>query len=248
MYITPPFLRRMEWEVLYLKHLFYSLMMILFFGMTATLAYQLISVVPASETISMMTPVVIIDAGHGGEDGGAISLTGVSESTINLAIAKKVEQVLAFYGAVPMVLREEDISLHDSDATTLREKKRSDLKNRVAMIESVPDAILVSIHQNTYEGESTHGFQTFAATTDGSKEIAEGVQQTLIKSLDIENKRKVKPMPNTVYIMEHITCPAILIECGFLTNKKEEAMLQQEDYQKQLAAAITVGVLTYIPR
>lgn len=231
-----------------MRRLLYLLMLVPLFAIVAMVGYRHMVVIPASAEIAGNHPVVIVDAGHGGEDGGAISITGVSESAINLSIAKKVEQVLALYGVMPVMLREEDISLHNSDAVTLREKKRSDLKNRVAMIESIPDAILLSIHQNTYEAESSHGFQTFYATTVGSQELATGVQETLVQVLDTENKRKSKEIPNSVYIMEHITCPAILIECGFLTNVAEEAMLQQEDYQKQLAAAITIGVLTHSPR
>ena len=175
---------------------------------------------------------LILDAGHGGEDGGAVSLTGMPESQINLAVVLRMRDILAFYGVSPMVLREEDISLHDNSAVSLREKKVSDLKNRVAAIEGQRSATLLSIHQNTY------------APTEGSKELAEHIQAVVKGTLQPENERSVKQIPDTVYLMNHISCPAVLVECGFLTNPEEEAQLLDPDYQKQLAAVLVGAWLT----
>lgn len=199
----------------------------------------------------VMDPVVlqrsrtlILDAGHGGEDGGAVSLTGVPESQINLAIVLKLRDILGLYGVDPVVLREEDVSLHDSEAGTLREKKRSDLKNRVAAVEAVEGGTLLSIHQNTYPGSRYRGAHVFYAPTESSRSLAEHFQNSIKAALQPDNERAVKQIPDTVYIMNHITCPAVLIECGFLTNPEEEAMLRDEDYQRKLSAVIAAAWLT----
>lgn len=190
------------------------------------------------------TASLVLDAGHGGEDGGAVSITGVPESQINLAIVLKLRDVLGLYGVDPVLLREEDTSLHDSNANTLREKKRSDLKNRVEAVEEVECGTLLSIHQNTYPGSRYHGAHVFYAPTQGSKELAEHIQNSIKTALQPDNERAVKQIPDTVYIMNHVTCPAILIECGFLTNPEEEALLRDEDYQRKLSVVIAAAWLT----
>ena len=202
------------------------------------------SAVPAFHVRDEVPVTVVIDPGHGGEDGGAVSITGVPESQINLAIVLKLRDVLGLYGVDPILLREEDVSLHDNGAGTLREKKRSDLKNRVAAVEEVEGGTLLSIHQNTYPGSRYHGTHVFYAPTEGSQELAEHFQNSIKAALQPENERAVKRIPDTVYIMNHVTCPAILIECGFLTNPEEEAKLRDEDYQKQLAVVIAGACLT----
>lgn len=200
---------------------------------------------PAASPVALRnTRPLVLDAGHGGEDGGAVSLTGVPESQINLAIVLKLRDVLGLYGVDPVVLREEDVSLHDESADTLREKKRSDLKNRVAAIEAVEGGTLLSIHQNTYTSSRYHGSHVFYAPTEGSQELAEHFQNRIKAALQPENERAVKRIPDTVYIMNHVTCPAVLIECGFLTNPEEEALLRDEDYQRRLSAVVAAAWLT----
>ena len=187
---------------------------------------------------------LILDAGHGGEDGGAVSLTGIPESVINLAIVLKTEEIMGLYGICPVLLRREDISLHDSTAETLREKKRSDLENRLAGVEGEEGGVLISIHQNSYPEGQYHGFQAFYAPTNGSQELAEHIQQTVCTALQPENNRVSKQIPDAVYLMNHVTCPAVLLECGFLTNPEEEALLKTPDYQTKMAAAIAAAWLS----
>ena len=194
-------------------------------------------------------PVLVLDAGHGGEDGGAVSLTGAAESGINLAITLRVDQLLGFCGAPPVVLREEDVSLHDQGADTLREKKASDLRNRAEMVEAIPNALLVSIHQNTYAGSSRYrGAQVFYADAESSGALAQHAQTVLRQALDPENTRQAAKLPGAVYLMDHITCPAILVECGFLSNPEEDALLRTTGYQTKLAAALASALLTPIPQ
>lgn len=187
---------------------------------------------------------LILDAGHGGEDGGAVSVTGVPESRVNLEIVQKLRDTLALYGVDPVVLREEDVSLHDPEASTLREKKRSDLKNRVRAVEAVEGGALLSIHQNSYPGSQYRGAQVFYAPTGGSRELAELLQTALREELQPDNGRKAKPIPESVYLMNHVSCPAVLVECGFLTNPEEEALLRDGGYQRQLAAVLAGAWLT----
>lgn len=226
-------------------------------GMVALLTLALLAVlwcvpnrsgVAATQTLAATgAGAVVIDAGHGGEDGGAVSINGVPESGINLAIALKLEDVLAFCGTPPTMLRREDISLHDASASTLREKKVSDLHNRAAALDGLPGATLISIHQNSYPQSRYHGAQVFYAPTQGSKELADHVQETLRVAVEPVNKRLAKQIPDTVYLMNHITCRAILVECGFLTNAEEEAKLLDPVYQTKLAAAIASAYLTSDP-
>ena len=197
-----------------------------------------------NHVVTQRTGPLVLDAGHGGEDGGAVSITGFPESRINLSIVLSLRDVLGLYGVDPILLREEDISLHTGDANTLREKKRSDLKNRTAAIEAVEGGTLISIHQNTYPGSRYHGTHVFYAPTDGSQALADHVQNSIKTALQPDNERAVKQIPDTVYIMNHITCPGILIECGFLTNPAEEAMLRDPDYQRKLSAVIAAAWLT----
>ena len=181
---------------------------------------------------------LILDAGHGGEDGGAVSLTGVPESGINLSITMKVDQLLGFYGVSPILLRETDISLHDPEADTLRKKKVSDLHNRVATIEAIENAELLSIHQNTFSNAAYHGAQTFYRAGEESKALAQLMQDTLREGADPENQRTPAKIPDSIYLMKHITCPAVLVECGFLSNPAEEAKLRNNGYQTRLAACM----------
>lgn len=198
----------------------------------------------SSSNLGTTTKTLILDAGHGGEDGGAVSSTGIPESQINLSIVQNMDSILGFYGTVPILLRNEDISLHDPESATLREKKVSDLKNRVARVEEVPHDALISIHQNTYQDNRYHGGQTFYAPTDGSQVLAQHIQTALKKTLQPDNNRECKPIPDTVYLMNHVSCPAVLVECGFLTNKEEELQLLNPSYQRKLAIVLSAAWLT----
>ena len=202
-------------------------------------------IAPAVRPVSVTRAApLILDAGHGGEDGGAVSVTGVPESRVNLEIVQKLRDTLALYGVNPVVLREEDVSLHDPEASTLREKKRSDLKNRVRAVEAVEGGTLLSIHQNSYPGSQYRGVQVFYAPTGGSRELAELLQTALREELQPDNDRQAKPIPESVYLMNHVSCPAVLVECGFLTNPEEEALLRDGGYQRQLAAVLAGAWLT----
>ena len=199
--------------------------------------------VTAFRPVRMPETVFVLDAGHGGEDGGAVSVTGVAESGINLAIALKLDALMGFYGLSCVLLRDTDTSLHDAAAKTLREKKVSDLHNRVDRVEAIQNATLVSIHQNTFPNGGYHGAQVFYAGGDLSIPLATGVQNALRTGLDPANGRVPAKIPESVYLMNHVTCPAILVECGFLSNPAEEALLLSGCYQTKLAACIAAALV-----
>lgn len=192
---------------------------------------------------SFSEPVLIIDAGHGGEDGGASSSTGALESHINLAVAKRLELALGLFGVPMLPLRQSDMSLHDPDAKTLRQKKVSDLHNRVKTVEEQDNPILISIHQNSYPDSRYSGAQVFYAPTQGSRELAQIIQESMRLTLDPTNTRQEKQIQDTIFLMNHISCPGVLVECGFLTNHREERLLRDHSYQTKIAIAIAGGYL-----
>lgn len=189
--------------------------------------------------------VLIIDAGHGGEDGGAVSVTGTHESHINLAIALKMEQLCGLFGVDTVMIRTEDRSLKDDSAHTLAEMKRSDLKNRVDLINGTSNAVLISIHQNYFTG-SNHGAQVFYAPTQGSEAWAKYCQSMLVTAVDPQNHRQSKQITKDIYLMNHIECPAILVECGFLSDHDEALRLEDSGYQTKLAITILTSYITYL--
>lgn len=188
------------------------------------------------------SPTVIIDAGHGGEDGGAISVTGVRESTLNLEISLRLNDLLHFLGVRTEMIRTADVSVY-TEGTTIAQKKVSDIHNRVAMVNRTPDALLVSIHQNQFSESQYRGAQVFYA--QGSQELAELLQSELAAQVDPRNHRQCKQAKG-IYLLEHISCPAVLIECGFLSNPAEEALLRDAAYQKKLACAIACTLVSYL--
>lgn len=185
----------------------------------------------------------VIDPGHGGMDGGAITFRGTYESEINLQIALRTALILRLLGLSPAMTREEDIALYDPDSRTIRQKKNSDLKNRAVFVESIPHAVLISIHQNSFPQGQYHGAQVFHNGNEENIAFATVMQEQLRLSLDTTNKRKVKKV--NVYLMNHVTCPAILIECGFLSNTEEENLLRDSSYQLKFAAAVCGGLIEW---
>ena len=189
-------------------------------------------------------PVYVLDAGHGGEDGGAVSASGVKESSINLAITNDLDRLFRFLGQSTVLTRSDDVSTHSDGAQTLRQKKASDLKNRVALVNATPDAVLVSIHQNSLPSvPSVHGAQVFYGAVAPSDVLAASVQAALNEGVNSGSEKHEKKIDPSIYLMKHVTCPAILVECGFLSNAAETEKLTEPDHQKKLAVIIAAGVL-----
>lgn len=178
----------------------------------------------------------IIDPGHGGVDGGATSCTGVLESELNLQIALRLNDLLHFLGYSTKMVRTEDISVY-TEGETIAQKKVSDLKERVRICNETEGAVLLSIHQNNFPDAQYSGAQVFYPKEESSKAFAKQLQDEMIRTLNPSSRRSVKQAQG-VYLMEHISCPGVLIECGFLSNPEEEAKLRSENYQKKLSCVI----------
>ena len=199
-----------------------------------------------SADLSLVLPNIIIDAGHGGEDGGA-SAGDVLEKDINLSIASKLADQLRLSGYHVAEVRQGDTAVYSGDADTLREKKVSDLNNRVAMFNRDENNIVVSIHQNKFDSPQYSGAQIFySANHPDSRKLAESIRTAVVMLIQQENTRQLKEGSKDIFILDNTTVPAVIVECGFLSNDAERLKLTDEEYQKQLAYAIAMGVLDYI--
>lgn len=187
---------------------------------------------------------IVIDAGHGGEDGGAVSCTGVPESRINLEIALKLRDLLHLLGRRTRMVRTTDISVYTS-GNTLAQKKVSDLRERVQLIGETDNPVLVSIHQNTFSAPRYSGGQIFHNGTGESELLAKALQESFCAHLNKGSSRVCK-RADGVYLMEQVHCTAILAECGFLSNPAEEAKLRSPGYQQQIAAIIGCCVSNFL--
>lgn len=214
-----------------------GILCIVFGGKKAVRAYS-------SQHVSQARYCIVLDAGHGGEDGGATSCTGVLESGINLEITLRLKDLFHLLGRETKMIRTSDISVYTKGGT-IAQKKMSDLKERARIVNTTPRAMLISIHQNNFSDNRYSGAQVFYADTQGSEFLAKQLQSTLIASLNKDSKRACKRCDG-VYLMEHITCPGILVECGFLSNPAEEAKLRSMEYQRKLCCVIAATVSSFL--
>lgn len=198
-----------------------------------------------STVYAIRTPqIIIIDAGHGGFDGGASADDGTTEKSINLQISYKLNKILVAYGYKTVLTRDGDYAL-GSDKSS-KTTKQLDLKARTEYMQNYPNSIFVSIHQNKFSDPSVHGFQTFYSNNaEGSKPIAEAIQESTVKYAQPENTRPVKADSRGVYVMENATVPTVIVECGFLSNPNDLINLKSESYQTLLAFSIADGILNY---
>ncbi len=191
----------------------------------------------SSAASSQHTPyTVILDAGHGGEDGGAVGKNGLAEKDINLSIALKLKELLREKGVSVILTRETDVLLYDRNTDFEGRKKALDLEARRLIGESTPNSVFVSIHMNSFPQESSHGLQVwYSGNHTLSMSLAQIIQDNARKSLQPDNHRRIKAAGSSIYLLEHLTVPAVLVECGFLSNTAEAERLGTEDYQQQLA-------------
>lgn len=190
---------------------------------------------------------VIIDAGHGGPDGGTSADDGTLEKDLNLQIAIKLNESLNSMGIKTVMIRTEDISVHDASANTIRQKKVSDLKNRLRIINETDNSIFVSIHQNHFSDSRYSGTQVFYSKNNPqSSVLADCIRQSVISDLQKENTRETKPSGTDIYLLYHAESPAVMVECGFLSNINESKNLKNENYQKELAFVLALGISDYL--
>ena len=187
---------------------------------------------------------IVIDPGHGGEDGGATSCTGRMESAYNLEISLRLNDLFHLLGYDTRMIRTTDTAVY-TKGETIAQKKVSDLKERVRIVNETENALLLSIHQNNFSDSRYSGAQVFYAGTGGSEQLAKLLQDQLVSTLNPGSNRKIKKSDG-VYLMEHIDCTGVLVECGFLSNAEEEAKLRSSTYQKRLCCVIAASVSQYI--
>ena len=189
--------------------------------------------------------VLIIDPGHGGLDGGAVTVNGVKESEINLSISLKLNSLCHLYG-IPTVMTRTDETIHyPSDALTISECKKADQEMRLSLIRDYPHGILFSIHQNYYPSEQVNGVQVLYGHDEKSDELGHLLQTALCTSLCPDCRRVASEVEDNIYLMKHCGCVSALIECGFLSNPLESERLQTESYQTKIASVLLYSYLQY---
>ena len=186
---------------------------------------------------------IVLDAGHGGRDPGKVAVNGALEKDINLSVALKLKTLLEQNDINVVMIRNDDSGLYsESDSN----KKAADMRNRVDIINKSDAALAISIHQNSFTQESIKGAQVFYYNnSDEGKKFAETMQEQLKKSLQDGNKRMAKAN-DSYYMLKKVECPIIIVECGYLSNNTEAALLTDENYQERMAFAIHLGLLSYL--
>lgn len=188
-------------------------------------------------------PIIVIDAGHGGEDGGAIGQNGVYEKDINLSIAKLLDETLRSAGYETVMTRSEDVLLYDRNVDYHGRKKVLDLAARLRIAKEQENAVVVSIHMNAFPEAQYSGLQVYYSPNHaGSQALAQSIQSLAKETLMPENNRKVKPSGGNIYLLDRSEHPTVLVECGFLSNAHECELLSTESYQKQIATVLFCAI------
>lgn len=229
--LTREFLRR---------YAYVYMMVVAFFLILASVCRGAVETVDARQELTAH-PVFIIDAGHGGMDGGTTSCSGALERDINLEIAQRLEKLLALIGYDTVMTRTNSDSIA-TEGDTIRQQKQSDLRNRAAIVNSNTNGVLVSIHQNHFPDSRYSGPQVFHAETGGSRELAQSMQNALNTTLGTTREYKAA---DGIYLMQNIQNTGILVECGFLSNPAEDAALRTKAYQSRLCCVIAVCLANY---
>ncbi len=197
--------------------------------------------VPAAEK-----PIVVLDAGHGGLDSGAVGVNGTLEKDVNLAIVKALRDMLEMSGFEVVLTRDEDISIYDAGVEGIRNQKLSDMDNRLEIIQSYPDSVFLCIHQNNYTDPKYFGGQMFYNNNNPNNRTLAQIMQNRFAILQPGNDREIKLSGNELFLLKSNKNPSLMIECGFLSNPDEEAKLSTWEYQQKVAFTIYSGLMEYI--
>lgn len=192
-------------------------------------------------------PVLVIDAGHGGFDGGAVGVNGTTEQDINLSISRSVQALSGLFGYASVMTRPDEQALDYVEGRSVRENKVADIKARERITNETENPVFLSIHLNKFEDPQYYGAQVFYSKNNvDSKILAEQTQEALIAGIPNGNIRRAKPAAAAIYLMKKLECPAVIVECGFLSNPEEERKLCDPGYHKQLALCIFEGYQEYL--
>ena len=190
---------------------------------------------------------IVLDAGHGGVDAGAIGVNGILEKDINLNITLMLKDMLISCGYDVVLTRDKDESKHDPDITKIPRFKKSDMKNRLEIITKNPSSITISIHQNTFSSKKQNGAQIFYSENNPlSKELAQKIQDSFKNNLQPDNKREIKPAKGDYFLLKQSQTPIVLAECGFLSNPEEASLLSTEDYQSKVAFTLFCAIINFM--
>lgn len=190
---------------------------------------------------------LVLDAGHGGFDGGAIGFSGTTEQHINLSIARRTQALAGLFGVNTVMTREDENALGYEAGRSVHENKVADIKTRERITSETENPVFLSVHLNKFEDGQYSGAQTFYSKNNpAGRQLAELLQQDLVAGLNPQNNRRAKQAVDTIYLMKKLDCPAVIVECGFLSNAAEEQLLNQEDYHKRLSICIISGYLQFL--
>ena len=188
--------------------------------------------------------VIILDAGHGLPDKGAQSNSGISESSINLKIVLRLQKLLENTGSIVILTRSDENGIHDLENNNIKNKKKSEIKNRTIIGNNSNADIFISIHLNKGDDASYKGFQVFYKNNEESKNLAKSIHNSLKNNVSKENKREILSIKDK-YIIDNVEIPIVIVECGFLSNSNECNLLNTEEYQNKLAWGIYIGINDY---
>ena len=196
-----------------------------------------------SEGFSKLT--IIVDEGHGGEDGGAVGVTGTLEKDINLNISKYIKAYFDLTDINCVLTRNDDTLLYNENQAN--KKKYYDIRNRYSFCTNIDNPVFVSIHQNKFPVEKYFGLQVYySPNNEQSKIVADNIQNTCVEYIQKNNSRKIKQAQSNIFLLDNLQCPAVLVECGFLSNATEEKMLCDTEYQKKIAFCIYKSLMDYL--
>ena len=236
--------------MIFLKKLFLLIIPLLVCSivLSSTIIYKNRNALSVDTRISNDLPVIIIDAGHGGFDGGAISSDGTVEKDINLKISLYICEYLRLLGFDTILTRESDESLEDNKDEPIKRRKTSDIHNRLKIMEQTDNALFVSIHQNHYSVEKYSGLQVFYSPnfSEESSLLAQNIQETVTQTLQPDNERQIKKCGTSVFLIYNAVKTAVLVECGFLSNIEETNLLKSDVYQRKIAYCISLGIFNYV--
>ena len=235
--------------MIYLKKLYFLIIPVVICAVVFASSFGLYDnkATEADTKLKTTMPTVIIDPGHGGFDGGAVTNDGFPEKDINLEVSLHLKEILDLWGYNTVITRDRDISLEDDGLTTIRQRKKSDIHNRMSIMEGIDEAIFVSIHQNHYSVERYSGAQVFYSRNFSAESavLAENIQESIVSMLQPNNTRLVKECGDSVYLMYNAVKPAVLVECGFLSNNEEAELLKTDAYRRKMAFCIALGIQNY---
>lgn len=216
--------------------------------LSSTIIYKNRNFISVDSKTPESRPIIIIDPGHGGFDGGTSAADGTVEKEINLIISHYISDYLELLGFNTVLTREHDISLEDDSDLPIKSRKTSDIHNRMKIMKDTENALFVSIHQNHYSVERYSGLQVFYSPqfSEESSKLSQSIQETVTRLMQQENDRQIKKCNKSVYLIYNAVKPAVLVECGFLSNIEEAKLLKSDDYQKKIAYCISLGIFNYV--